>query len=221
MLFRSNNAQLIPTGYVEEYWLEELEQKIHQYEAKELGEFLTKTPTLEEALEISLNFQIPLHPKYLFYWEQISPAELEPLLKPLKVEDDTITYPKAVKPILEKIGVPHNVSEDVVILKEMEAEVFYQLLLSNQIKIDETSSVPQIITAETGVKIKPKFSASIGVRIGRPEKAAARLMKPPVHTLFPIGDKGGMTRDLLKASSGSEFYCNIRSEEHTSELQSH
>ncbi|NDB51862.1 MAG: DNA polymerase II large subunit, partial [Nitrosopumilaceae archaeon] len=207
--FLENNAQLIPTGYVEEYWLEELEQKIRQYEAKELQEFLTKIPSLEEALEISLNFQIPLHPKYLFYWEQISPSELEPLLKPLKIEEETVTYPGIVKPILEKIGVPHIVSEDSIILRGLEAEVFYQLLLSNQIKPDETDSVPQIITKATGITIKPKFSASIGVRIGRPEKAAARLMKPPVHTLFPIGDKGGMTRDLLKACSGSEFYCNI------------
>jgi DNA polymerase II large subunit len=208
--FLENNAQLIPSGYVEEFWLEELAQKIRQYEAKtELAEFLVKTPTLEEALEISLNFQIPLHPKYLFYWEQISPAELEVLLKPAKIEDETILYPMSTKAILEKIGVPHKLQEDSVILREMEADVFYQMLFSNPIQIDHTDSVPQILTKATGIRIRPKFSASIGVRIGRPEKAAARLMKPPVHTLFPIGDKGGNTRDLLKASNGSEFYCNI------------
>ncbi|MGQ0606432.1 MAG: DNA polymerase II large subunit [Candidatus Nitrosotenuis sp.] len=208
--FLENNAQLIPSGYVEEFWLEELAQKIRQYEAKpELEEFLSKTPTLEEALEISLNFQIPLHPKYLFYWEQISPVELESLLKPLKIEGETITYPKNCKLILEKIGVPHELTDNSVILKEMEAEIFYQMLFSNPIKVDETDSVPQIISKATGIKIRPKFSTSVGVRIGRPEKAAPRLMKPPVHTLFPIGDRGGSTRDLLKASIGSEFYCNI------------
>ena len=208
--FLENNAQLIPSGYVEEYWLAEVEQKIQQYDAKtELEEFLTKTPSLEEAIEISINFKIPLHPKYLFYWEQLSPDELEHLLSPIKVEEETIIYDKKIKPILEKLGVPHDVSCDNVILKEIEAEIFYQLLLSNPIKIVETDSVPQIISSETGIRIKPKFSASIGVRIGRPEKAAARLMKPPVHTLFPIGNKGGMTRDLVKASMSSEFYCNI------------
>ena len=208
--FLENNAQLIPSGYVEEYWLAEVEQKIQQYDAKtELEEFLTKTPSLEEAIEISINFKIPLHPKYLFYWEQLSPDELEHLLSPIKVEEETIIYDKKIKPILEKLGVPHDVSCDNVILKEIEAEIFYQLLLSNPIKIVETDSVPQIISSGTGIRIKPKFSASIGVRIGRPEKAAARLMKPPVHTLFPIGNKGGMTRDLVKASMSSEFYCNI------------
>jgi DNA polymerase II large subunit len=82
-------------------------------------------------------------------------------------------------------------------------------LFANQIKLDETGTVPQIITLSSGVKIRPKFSTSIGVRIGRPEKAAPRLMKPPVHTLFPVGDKGGITRDLLKATSSPSFYCNI------------
>lgn len=208
--FLENNAQLIPSGYVEEFWQEELAQKIQQYEAKtELAEFLNKIPTLEEALEISLNFQIPLHPKYLFYWEQITPSELELLLKPLKIEDETITYSNNCKPILEKIGVPHEVAEESVILKEMEADIFYQMLFSNPITVDQTDSVPQILTKATGIRIRPKFSTSVGVRIGRPEKAAARLMKPPVHTLFPIGDKGGATRDLLKASNGSGFYCNI------------
>lgn len=208
--FLENNAQLIPSGYVEEFWLEELTQKIQQYEAKtELAEFLNKIPTLEEALEISLNFQIPLHPKYLFYWEQITPTELELLLKPLKIEDETIIYSKECKAILEKIGVPHEMMEESVILKEMEADIFYQMLFSNPITLDPTDSVPQILTKATGIRIRPKFSTSVGVRIGRPEKAAARLMKPPVHTLFPIGDKGGATRDLLKASNGSGFYCNI------------
>jgi len=208
--FLENNAQLIPSGYVEEFWQEELAQKIQQYEAKtELAEFLNKIPTLEEALEISLNFQIPLHPKYLFYWEQITPSELELLLKPLKIEDETITYSNNCKPILEKIGVPHEVAGESVILKEMEADIFYQMLFSNPITVDQTDSVPQILTKATGIRIRPKFSTSVGVRIGRPEKAAARLMKPPVHTLFPIGDKGGATRDLLKASNGSGFYCNI------------
>ena len=59
------------------------------------------------------------------------------------------------------------------------------------------------------IKINNKFSTSIGVRIGRPEKAAPRQMKPPTHTLFPISDKGGPTRDLLKASRNEHFFANI------------
>jgi DNA polymerase II large subunit len=34
-------------------------------------------------------------------------------------------------------------------------------------------------------------------------------MKPPTHVLFPVSDKGGPTRDLLKASRNEHFFTNI------------
>ena len=70
-------------------------------------------------------------------------------------------------------------------------------------------SVPKILTKSSGIQISNKFSTSIGVRIGRPEKAAPRQMKPPTHVLFPISDKGGPTRDLLKASRNEHFFTNL------------
>jgi len=61
----------------------------------------------------------------------------------------------------------------------------------------------------SGLLLKPKFSSSIAVRVGRPEKAAERKMKPPVHVLFPVGSKGGSTRDLIKASKEEILYPEI------------
>jgi DNA polymerase II large subunit len=207
--FLENNAQLIPTGYVEEFWVEELRAKILKYEPNSgWVQFQTKIPSFEEALELSLTFKIPLYPKYLFFWEQITPEELGQLLHPLKI-NDLIAYPAELKPVLERLGVPHIVNEGKLILRDGEAQIFYQLLFANPIKLEDSKTVPQIITNSSGVEIRPKFSTSIGVRIGRPEKAAPRQMKPPVHTLFPVGDKGGSTRDLLKACSYQNFYCNI------------
>ncbi|MGI0097250.1 MAG: DNA polymerase II large subunit, partial [Nitrosopumilaceae archaeon] len=98
---------------------------------------------------------------------------------------------------------------DSILLKETEAKIFYNLLFRKPIKIDDSKSVTKIISETSGIKISPKYSTSVGVRIGRPEKAAPRQMKPPVHTLFPIGDKGGPTRDLLKASHNEKFFTNI------------
>lgn len=206
--FLENNAQLIPSGYVEEYWVEDLRQKLQKYEPDSNHmEFLDRTPTLEEALEISLNFKIPLHPKYLFYWEQITVDELRRLATPLKIDEQQIQYAVDCKKTLENLGVPHVVTGETITVRGIEAEIFYQLLFSSP--LDYSGTVQEIIHRATGIPIRNKFSTSIGVRIGRPEKAAPRLMKPPVHTLFPIGDRGGNTRDLLKASAASSFYCNI------------
>jgi DNA polymerase II large subunit len=186
--FLENNAQLVPTGYVEEYWIEELREKLAKYEPNDeyLTQFLNRVPTLDEALKISLDFQIPLHPQFLYFWDQISSSELSEILQPKKVNEGSIEYPINVKKILEKLGVPHKQKESII-LEENEAKIFYNLLFRKAPIIDD-SSVPKIISKSSEIPIRNKFSTSIGVRIGRPEKAAARQMKPPTHVLFPINE---------------------------------
>ena len=208
--FLENNAQLIPSGYVEEFWIEELKQKIQKYEPDDqyLKQFLTKIPTLDEALKISLDFQIPLHPRYLYFWDKISSEELGQLLEPKKINEISIEYSTQTKKILEKLGVPHKVENETILLGNLEAKIFFNLLFKEK-PIMNDLSIPQILTKSSGIQIKNKFSTSIGVRIGRPEKAAARQMKPPTHVLFPISNKGGPTRDLLKASRNEHFFTNI------------
>ena len=214
--FLENNAQLVPSGYVEEFWIEELKQKIENHKPEDqqyLKQFLNKTPTIDDALEISLNFQIPLHPSYLYFWDKISPNELGQLLEPKKSNETSIEYFSSTqtKKILEKLGVPHKVVEsEIIVLENQEALIFFNLLFRKKsITIKSDLSAPTILTKSSGIQIKNKFSTSIGVRIGRPEKAAPRQMKPPTHVLFPISDKGGPTRDLLKASRKEHFFTNI------------
>jgi DNA polymerase II large subunit len=211
--FLENNAQLVPTGYVEEIWLEELREKLSKYEPKNSenspSQFLKTTPTFDEALTLSLDFLIPLHPKFLYFWDLISINELKEILHPIEIGESSINYSIQIKSILEKLGVPHEVSTNSVLLNESEAKIFYNLLFRKPITLDESKSVIEIISNTSGIVIKPKFSTTVGVRIGRPEKAAPRQMKPPVHTLFPVGVKGGPTRDLLKASHSEKFFSNI------------
>jgi len=209
--FLENNAELVPTGYVEEFWAQELKEKITKYEPNdnELLGYLNKIPDLEEALGISLNFGIGLHPHYLYYWDQITFEEFEKILNPNKIESDLVTYAKDMKEILEKLGVPHEVAGDTLLLKDTEAKIFIYLLFRKPIQLDKNLTIPEIISQSSGIKIRNKFSTAIGVRVGRPEKAALRKMKPPVHTLFPVGPKGGASRDLVKAAKQPNFYCNI------------
>ena len=208
--FLENNAQLIPSGYVEELWIEELKQKIQRYgpDDQYLKQFVTRIPTIDEALKISLDFQIPLHPQYLYFWDKISSKELDLLLKPKKSNETSIEYPLEIKKILENLGTPHKVENETIILENLEAKIFFNLLFREKPNICDLS-VPKILTKSSGIQIKNKFSTTIGVRIGRPEKAAPRQMKPPTHVLFPISDKGGPTRDLLKASRTEHFFTNI------------
>jgi DNA polymerase II large subunit len=208
--FLENNAQLVPSAYVEEIWIEELKQKIENYEPDDqyLNQFLNKIPSIDEALKISLDFKIPLHPHYLYFWDKISSEDLIKLLEPKNVNETSIEYSIQCKQILENLGTPHKIENETIILEEQEAKIFFNLLFREKPIISDLS-VPKIITKASGIEIKNKFSTSVGVRIGRPEKAAARQMKPPTHVLFPISDKGGPTRDLLKASRSENFFANL------------
>ncbi len=126
-----------------------------------------------------------------------------------------------VKNIFEKLGIIHSLCLDnskiriddpnhLYILAELRSncieyetkldKIFLKLTIPsdsdpNYVKTHILDSISKLLK----VSIKEKFSSSIAVRVGRPEKAADRKMKPPVHVLFPIGTNGGPTRDILKA----------------------
>jgi DNA polymerase II large subunit len=144
----------------------------------------------------------------LYFWDKISSEDLLKLLEPKKVNETSIEYSIQVKKILENLGTPHKVENETLILEHQEAKIFFNLLFRKKPTISDLS-VPKILSESSGIQIRNKFSTSIGVRIGRPEKAAPRQMKPPTHALFPISDKGGPTRDLLKASRTEHFFANI------------
>ncbi len=207
--FLENNAQLAPSGYVEEFWAEDLREKIAKTGPDAgLSRFLARAPTLDEALWLSRDHHVPLHPRYLHFWDHISPEDLRRLLEPLEATEGRIRYPPQAKPALEALGAQHAVVEGDPVLRNEEAKIFHNLLFRHGPRVTDMP-VPRILSESSGIPVRNKFSTSIGVRIGRPEKAAPRQMKPPIHVLFPIGDKGGATRDLLKASRQENFYTDI------------
>ena len=226
--FLENNARLVPSGYVEEYWLAELADRIKEggHAARSrLGRFLEEPPSLAESLQLARDEGVPLHPRYLHYWDQITAGCLAALLGGVRGGggDGELRLDAATcKPVLERLGVPHRLDGGVAVLSGDEAALFDALLYRSRPDVgaagepgggESGPSVPEIISASSGVEIRPKFSTALGVRIGRPEKAAARSMTPPVHCLFPVSSKGGPQRDLLKAAAEPNFFARISNRE--------
>ncbi len=249
--FLENNAQLLPSSYVEEIWSLQLQSKLlalQTWNSLPTGERISDRliqlskepfstlPTVEEAFEISRRFNIPLHPKYLFYWDCVSIDEVlllrEKYYKSQRnarlTHNNSFSYssllqipndnPK-LKDVLEKLGIIHSVKNDGKIIEIDNPDHLYSLanlLIPSSAAIDvrfdrslEAKDTLEFISKTSGIEIRAKFASSIAVRVGRPEKAAERKMKPPVHVLFPIGIKGGTTRDILKAAKDESFYAEI------------
>lgn len=193
-------------------------------------------PNIKDAFRMSLMLGIPLCPRYSFFWEHISIDEVLFLKENLicsYIQDDNngascsyflIKNNFQLKDILERLGVYHSLVDEHIKIDNPDQVYSLQRLLFSDSSIptercslqscasDNIKSLDTIefVSSISGIRLMPKFASSIAVRVGRPEKAAERKMKPPVHVLFPIGSKGGSTRDILKASkTKSSFFTEI------------
>jgi DNA polymerase II large subunit len=234
--FLENNCKLVPSPYVEEWWIQDFQARFNErYSSKESGSKeltldltelnllfenpLHAFPTLPEALNISRILQIPLHPKYLRYWDQLSPPEITSLRDGLLLARDhsplELTVDISLKAALERLGVEHSVLLDRrVIVTGLDAEILIECLdlkrvRHNEIPGDGWSTPLELVSKLAGVEIKNKSSTFVGVRVGRPEKGMPRKMRPPVHGLFPVGRSLGMSRDILVASENTALTIEV------------
>jgi len=120
---KNRNSNLIKPGYVEEIWGLELRKKNPELE-KTINCF---NVGFEDAVKISSEKGISLHPEYIFYWTQISREQFSGLLSWLKNSkvDKKIILPyskadqekfKHGKRALEILGVEHNVAIEHVVI---------------------------------------------------------------------------------------------------------
>ncbi len=210
--FLENNRPLAPSGIVEEWWASMVRDcppaHIEKTErSEELMNCPEHPPSPAEALEISLNTGVPLHPKYTYLWPALTGDEclrLRELL--LKAKHDRaqgklsrIIADPECKPFLERLWVPHRMIGDRAVIEE--AAPILDACLSLKTGEAQTEPMPplDLIRELSGIKVLHKAPTFVGARMGRPEKADRRAMRPPVHSLFPIGQSGGKRRELLEA----------------------
>ena len=222
--FVENNSVLSNSAYVEELWKLDLIDVCNKkfgsiivasqslgIKLEDLSNWVNSPnyyfPNFETAYLLSKELKIPLHPKYLYFWDQLKIDDvlyLRDFLQKQKTSEKilVISYDQKTKNLLETLCIPHKKEGSKIIFPEESAEILIRCLaLDREIILHgDYKTTLDVISAYSGVPIKNKSSIYIGVRLGRPEKAEERKMKPPVHLLFPVGSNGGPSRDLLKAS---------------------
>ncbi len=226
--FLENNKPLLPPGYCEEWWVQDLNNMISEKfdgsidaAAKEAGlpssrlklfleEPFKSKPTPQEALIISKKIGAPLHPCFTYFWGNINIRELLELRKALLrsekvVENGIIKRTEiplsiGVKSTLEALCVPHKISSGKIIV-EKASPILVECLQIDKPKseVKSSRSAIELIERLSGIKVREKGGTYVGARMGRPEKAKKRKMHPPTHVLFPVGLAGGPQRDILKA----------------------
>ena len=227
----NRNANLIKPGYVEEWWKLDLIEKLE--ERLRIDEF---SVSFESAVEFSEKYNIPLHPKYIFYWTQILKENFFDLIEWLNYSkiDKKIILPynkterekfRLGKRTLELLGVEHQVTIENVVINEENSKA---LLLNLGINLDltedgkiefkqvfkqslfeEQNSVLEIINSLSKYEIKDKAGEFIGTRMGRPEKAKLRKLIGSPNVLFPVGKEGGRLRSLQTAYTEGKIWSSF------------
>jgi len=224
----NRNSELLFPGYVEEWWELELKKKL-ELTGEKMEDICgdLKSIEIEKAIEISRKYSIPLYPKFIFYWTQISIEDFFWLLDWIQnaawIGDERkgkiiLPYSKSVqekfkegKRALELLGIEHEVVLDNVVISDDAAALAVNLGINgNNIKESirkiiqenkEKTDVIEIINHLSGIKIKDKAGTFIGCRMGRPEKAKLRKLTGSPNVLFPIGEQGGRFRSVQEAVS--------------------
>ena len=162
----NRNADLVKPGYVEEWWELELEEK---------GGKINNcfNVDLDEAIRLSKEYEIPLHPEFIFYWTQISKEEFSNLIKWIKdsvIADKKIIFPynkdvqeKFVqgKRALELLGIEHGVTiENVVIEREKTKALLVNLGID--LRVLEKGGAIKDFVIEKDYKLVPKGIAPEG-----------------------------------------------------------
>jgi DNA polymerase II large subunit len=216
--FLENNKTLGVSPYVTEWWLEDLKAAAgkgppngaNPLDPAILTSILAGVPpSAVEALAISRQFGIPLHPSYSPRFDRISPADLLELRAAMSqsrrdIEVDITSH--HIEEILQHLLVPYTRKKDSATISDEWAIALGALMdIGNKAGMADFSSwdpdkVLELVYRLSGVTVGKQTTGTIGMRVGRPEKAMLRHMKPPVHVLFPVGAAGGSGRDLLAAS---------------------
>jgi DNA polymerase II large subunit len=180
-------------------------------------------PSFEEAALISDKLGIPLHPAFTFFWSGItSTNEIALLLqwfKKAKVycgdgETRRIVGENLpeIKTLFEGILLPHLIVDGEISVEGEDAQALaFSLGFSQNHETDFSTakSVLEAVNILSGVSIREKACTFIGARMGRPEKAKRREMRPLVHVIFPIGLSGGSQRDIIDASKKGPTFVEV------------
>ena len=228
--FSEQGHLLMPSPFVSEWWDRIVESKGEDAvnESKKLTNFA-------EHKEFALKYGIPIHPKFLYLWSQISYKQLTELIEYVhsnaKIEYQNeipgsaykilvLPVESSIKRTLELLAVEHYVKGSSIVIDNADA-FLYTLGYGNSkfdtvlIKIGQNFLNLDLLSSISGLKIMDIAGTFIGGRLGRPEKAKMREMDTNPNVIFPIGESGGSSRNIIIAAQKDSvlaeyglFYCD-------------
>jgi len=224
--FLENNKALPPSPYVAEWWLQDFNQALEgvpeayaRLEAAGLdrqrsAELRTGiTPSGADSLIISRALGVPLHPVLTPWFDRVTVADIVELRKNATSEGRDLVFDITshhTRWILSSCLIEHRIEGTAAVVTGDSALVLKALLnLGKEAQEPLPTDPIEFVRQLSGVTLGRQNTTTIGIRVGRPEKAMVRKLKPPVHALFPIGFSGGSSRDVFAAAKQGNLAIEV------------
>ncbi|MEA3204345.1 MAG: polymerase large subunit, partial [Thermoplasmata archaeon] len=234
--FAENNANLPQSSWCREWWLLEHEKALGAMPAV-AREGLPDVGTMDGPTMVRLAEAtgVALHPDATLLWHDLELLQIRALGEWVKAKgawaEGTLWLPAnepEPKDLLVRLLAIHKVEGDRL---RIEPSLAYPLLRCLGLDLDgeRVADTPRrkilydpcqpdlptrfptvaLATRLAGFPVMPKAPCRIGGRMGRPEKADARKMKPPPHGLFPLGPAGGIQRLVKDAAEQGTIQVEV------------
>ncbi|NYT18488.1 MAG: DNA polymerase II large subunit [Methanobacteriales archaeon] len=216
--FLRNNHVLLPAGWCEEWWIEVLKNS-SLFPVDDPDDLLNEVEkdviSAPRAFELSLQYGIPLHPQYTYFYHDVTRNELNYIREwlyrdadnPPVVDDLTLEWTPE-KRVLEVLGVPHQMVDNRIVIARDDAHALMRTLMK-PLDLEGDMDTLEALNRVSPVEIMAKAPTYLGGRMGRPEKTKERLMKPAPHALFPIGTSGGSRRNIVQSAKKGTITVDI------------
>ena len=162
---------------------------------------------------------MPLHPRYNLFWHDLSSDQVLTLSDLVEAsgklgEEGALVLPRSAvdesaEEILCGLGALRRVQGDELRFDRYGGAMALCLGLEpngdggfrrrREVRTDSFDNPLALVSYLAGVQVRARAPTRIGARMGRPEKAKERKMKPPPHVLFPVGAVGGSQRLVNEA----------------------
>ncbi len=208
--FLENNRPLAPGAYTLEWHREELRAAGVPWGPESVA------PTYEQAVALARERSVPLHPRFLLFWHDLTPGEIRALSRRVEAEGRwsagrlRLGADPDVRALLARLGVlsePDGEGNLVGDPVSSSALVGGLGLRPTEAGLERVAPVAAgeeeplaLVSRLSGVEVRARAPSRVGARVGRPEKARQRKMSPNVHALFPLGDAGGPPRSVAAAA---------------------
>lgn len=203
--FVENNHPLMPSPYVHEWH----EQVVPVYPMNFFG-----------ALKQCSDLGVPMAPEYVAMFNDISAEELKALY-------DTVTpsvcggFVRLNENFLEiayKLNMDVTKNDGNYFVVGDASAVFINTITKGKKyngSLEGFRSGLEFVNSLAEYEVRPKVTYRIGARMGKPEGAKLREMKPAIHVMFPLGHNIGSQRKVVdairldtKAEMGKRF-CEV------------